>query len=112
MNLLPDKDYFSIGEVSQCTAIEAYVLRYWETEQLIRPIRRESGQRRYTKKDIERINTIKDLLYKRKYSIAGAKKELINNKQDKKASFKVQDNKTVRIIKEIRGELKEILNLL
>jgi hypothetical protein len=29
---IPDKLYFKIGEVSDLLGVEAYVLRYWETE--------------------------------------------------------------------------------
>ncbi|MCK4532409.1 MerR family transcriptional regulator, partial [bacterium] len=29
---IPDKTYFSIGEVSEITKVQPYVLRYWESE--------------------------------------------------------------------------------
>ena len=80
---LPDKEFFSIGETSRWSQLPAYVLRYWESEfRLLRPARRNSGQRKYTKKDIELIFKIKDLLYERKFTIAGAKKALFGRKKD------------------------------
>ncbi|HEX7372185.1 MAG TPA: MerR family transcriptional regulator, partial [Thermodesulfobacteriota bacterium] len=29
---IPEKLYYKIGEVSQITGVEPYVLRYWESE--------------------------------------------------------------------------------
>ena len=74
----PDgKLYYSIGEVKAITGIAPHVLRYWETEfNLLRPRKDRSRRRMYRKKDIEKIEKIKDLLYRKKYSIAGAKKSL------------------------------------
>ena len=43
---IPDKLYFRISEVSKLTALEPYVLRYWESEfKLIKPIRTKSRHR-------------------------------------------------------------------
>ncbi len=71
------KDYFTIGEVSRKTGIPEYTLRYWESRfRLLRPVRRESGHRRFTKKDIETILAIKDLVFRRNFTLAGAKKML------------------------------------
>ena len=74
---IPEKRYFRIGEVSALTGVEPYVLRYWETEfPKIRPARSRAGQRLYKRADIEIVLQIKDLLYQKKYTIAGAKKYL------------------------------------
>ncbi|MCK4390236.1 MAG: MerR family transcriptional regulator [Desulfobacterales bacterium] len=74
---IPDKRYFRIGEVSDIIGIEPYVLRYWETEfPRISPARSRSGQRLYRKRDIETILEIKDLLYEKRFTIAGAKQYL------------------------------------
>ena len=82
---IPDKEYFSIGEVSRIVQVQAYVLRYWESEfRLLRPARRSSGQRKYIRKDIETIFQVKELLYVKKYTIAGAKKYLLGDKRKKR----------------------------
>lgn len=71
------QDYFTIGEVSRKTGIPVYTLRYWESRfRLLRPVRRESGHRRFTKKDMETIFAVKDLVFRRKFTLAGAKKML------------------------------------
>ena len=81
---LPEKEYFSIGEVSKIVQLPAYVLRYWESEfKLNRPIRRSSGQRKYMKKDIEIVFKVKDLLHNKRFTISGAKKFLAGDKRKK-----------------------------
>ncbi len=72
-----DKLYYSIGEVKDITNIESHVLRYWETEfPTFRPRKSRTGQRTYTKKDIEMIFEIRRLLYEEKFTIKGAKNKL------------------------------------
>jgi DNA-binding transcriptional MerR regulator len=78
------KLYYSISEVSKITAIEQYVLRYWETEfEQLRPQKNRAGNRIYTNKDIQLILHIKNLLRERKYTIEGAKKIMENYSPDK-----------------------------
>src|SRR6266516_6458938 len=73
----PSKLFFRIGEVSRLTGLEQYVLRYWETEfPQIKPDKGRSKQRLYTKKDVDNILLVKQLLYKDGYTIAGARKKL------------------------------------
>ena len=53
---IPDKQYFTIGEISRITQVPQYTLRYWENEfKLLRPARKSSGQRRYHKEDVELV---------------------------------------------------------
>ena len=82
---IPDKQYFKIGEVSALTKLEPYVLRYWETEfKMIRPVRFGSNQRMYRRKDVETILEIKKLLYDEGFTIAGARKKLLQNSKKEK----------------------------
>ena len=74
---LQTKDYFSIGDVKRITGVPEYSVRYWEREfNLIRPVRLPSGHRRYSKADVYTILKIKDLIYKHKLTLEGAKKQL------------------------------------
>ena len=79
------KLYYSIGEVSKMVNLKSYVLRYWETEfKQLAPLKNRAGNRTYRQKDIDLIIKIKDLLYKKKYTIEGARSLLssksVNNK--------------------------------
>lgn len=73
---LPDKLFYKIGEVSRLTEIESYVLRYWETEfPFLKPRKNRSGQRVYTKKDLEVILLLKKMLYQERFTIEGVRKK-------------------------------------
>jgi len=83
---IPDKTYFKIGEVARLTDLEPHVLRYWETEfRQICPEKSRSGHRLYRREHIERILEVKDLLYRQKFTIAGARRRLLH-RHDKDAA--------------------------
>ena len=74
---IPDKLYFKLVEVLKLAAIQPYVLKYWETEfPQLAAGKVESGQRVYTRQDLDTILKIKKLLYEDGYTISGAKKQM------------------------------------
>ena len=74
---LPVKLFYRIGEVAHLVGVETHVLRYWETEfRSLRPKKSAKGQRVYSRRDLEKLLRIKDLLYREGYTIAGAKRQL------------------------------------
>ena len=111
---IPDKIYFKIGEVSNITGIEPYILRYWESEfKLVKPYRTKSNQRLYRKKDLESILKIKKMLYDQKFTIAGAKKRLKQNfVPEKQLPLNFSQKKYITAIQEIRDEVKELCDML
>ena len=71
------KLYYSIGEVSELTAVEPHVLRYWETIfKELSPRKNKAGNRIYREQDITFALKLKELIQDKKYSTAGAKKFL------------------------------------
>ncbi len=55
----PAEKLYTIGTVSQLTGVGAITLRAWERRyDLIKPVRKESGHRLYTRKHIDQINRI------------------------------------------------------
>lgn len=73
----PVKLYYRIGEVAEIVGVEPHVLRYWETEfRSIRPQKSRKGQRIYSRRDVEKLLRVKDLLYNQGFTIAGARKQL------------------------------------
>ena len=112
---IPDKKYFTIGETARITGIKPYVLRYWESEfKLLRPARRESGQRRYVRKDLETIFTLKELLHEQRFSIEGAKKKLkeLQKKPGEQPELFGEDRAANAFIKEVIQEVKSILKIM
>lgn len=74
---LPAKLYYRIGEVAGIVGVEAHVLRYWETEfRSIRPQKSAKGQRVYSRRDVETLLRVKELLYAHRFTIAGARRKL------------------------------------
>jgi DNA-binding transcriptional MerR regulator len=74
---LPVKLFYRIGEVAQLVGVETHVLRYWETEfRSLRPKKSAKGQRVYSRRDLEKLLRIKELLYREGYTIAGAKRQM------------------------------------
>ena len=109
------KLYYSIGEVSEMTDLKSYVLRYWETEfNQLKPPKNRAGNRTYRQKDIEVILNIKDLLYKKKFTIDGARvvlqgKDKINS--GAKDPNSISNNHKV-ILSNIKKNLEEILSII
>jgi DNA-binding transcriptional MerR regulator len=74
---LPAKLYYRIGEVAGIVGVEPHVLRYWETEfRSVRPQKSAKGQRIYSRRDVETLLKVKDLLYGHRFTIAGARRKL------------------------------------
>ena len=106
MQIPEGKKFFRIGEVSRIIGVEPYVLRYWESEfPQIRPVRADTNQRTYQKKDLELILEIKRLLYEEKLTIEGARQRL----KQKKEKAGVAD---AGLIEEVKMDLQEILKTL
>ena len=76
--MMIQKDWLTIGEVSDLTGIPIHTLRYWEGEfeGFFNPVRTSGRQRRYDEDAVRRVLEIKTLLKKEKYSIAGARQVL------------------------------------
>jgi len=67
---------FRIGDLAKRLQVDKFVIRFWEKEFNVISDRSEGGQRFYEEKDFEIFQQIKTLLYEKKFTIAGAKKQL------------------------------------
>ena len=107
---IPDKNYFRIGEVSKILGVKPYVVRYWESEFVtVRPVRTRSDQRLYRKKDVEQLLAIKTLLYKEMYTIAGARKRLIDINRQEGQIPSGDDGRLIDIKRGLR-EIREVIS--
>ena len=74
---IPEKLYFSIGEVATMCAVETHVLRYWEQEfPTITPSKRRGNRRYYKPADVIMIRKVRTLLYDNGFTIDGARRQL------------------------------------
>ena len=66
-----------IGEAARAIGVEAYVLRFWETQfPFLRPRHSRSRHRFYEPEDLKTLKLIKRLLHSEGFTIAGAKKHI------------------------------------
>ncbi|MGH7914537.1 MAG: MerR family transcriptional regulator [Candidatus Binataceae bacterium] len=64
-----------IGEAAKLLRVEAYVLRFWETQfPFLRPRHAHSKHRFYSAQDVQTLRLIKRLLHEERFTIEGAKK--------------------------------------
>ncbi len=73
----PLKMYLRIGEVARLLEVKPHVLRFWEGEfKSLRPRKSSTGQRIFSRRDVERLTMIKHLLYDQGFTIDGARRHL------------------------------------
>lgn len=77
------KRHYRIGELAKSLNVEKFVIRFWEKELGIKSFRSQGGQRFYEEKDFQKFTLVKELLYHKKYTLAGAKIELENIKKNR-----------------------------
>lgn len=74
---IPDKRYFTIGEVAALCALKTHVLRYWEQEFAeLQEVMRRGNRRYYQREEVLLVRRIRELLYERGYTISGARNQL------------------------------------
>jgi DNA-binding transcriptional MerR regulator len=104
---IPGKRYFTIGEVSELCGVKPHVLRYWEQEfPQLKPAKRRGNRRYYQRHDVLMVRQIRNLLYDQGFTIGGARLQLSGEgaKQDL--------NQTHQILRQMRAELEDVLQLL
>ncbi len=104
---IPGKRYFTIGEVSDLCAVKPHVLRYWEQEfPHLKPLKRRGNRRYYQRHDVILIRQIRSLLYEQGFTIGGARQRLSGSEA------KEDSNQSQQIIRQLRTELEDILDIL
>ena len=101
---LPEKRYYTIGEVAKAFEVNTSLLRFWEKQfKEIQPKKKTSGVRKYTPQDVQNIKLIYHLLKEKGMTIQGAKNQL----KDSKSS---EENK-MDVLKKLERIKKELENL-
>lgn len=109
----PVREFFSIGDVCELTELKPHVLRYWESQfRFLSPAKNRSGNRVYTRREVELVLLVKHLLYTEKYTIEGARQKVEEHRRSggvKPAARRGLDAETVQLLEQ---DLKEILRIL
>ncbi|HLQ84755.1 MAG TPA: MerR family transcriptional regulator [Salinisphaeraceae bacterium] len=107
---IPDKRYFTIGEVSELCHVKPHVLRYWEQEfPQLKPMKRRGNRRYYQQRDIMIVRDIRALLYEQGFTIQGARLQLKDKGQRIAA---LPANSARDSLAAIRKELETLLQAL
>ncbi|HZW78580.1 MAG TPA: MerR family transcriptional regulator [Flavobacteriaceae bacterium] len=105
---LPDKLYYSIGEVAEAFGVNPSLIRFWEKEfDELRPKKNSKGNRKFSKEDISNLELIYHLVKVQGYTLDGAKTRLKESKQ--KTLDKFELIKKLEIIKQELIKLKKEL---
>lgn len=108
--------YYSISEVSDMMGVKPHVLRYWETQfRMLRPKKGRGGARMYRRRDVEVLFEIKKLLYDQRFTIAGARRKMLDDRAGgEKEQIELPFHRLERgeMVRTIRRELEEVLELL
>ena len=106
--------YYSISEVSDMIGVKPHVLRYWETQfKMLRPKKGRGGARMYRKRDVEILFEVKQLLYDHRFTIAGARRKLLDDRATKE-QMELTFSRTDReeMLRALRRDLEGLLSIL
>ncbi|AWH73333.1 MULTISPECIES: MerR family transcriptional regulator [unclassified Dokdonia] len=101
---LPEKLYYTIGEVSKAFDVNASLIRFWEKEfDVIAPKKNAKGTRRFTPEDIKNLELIYHLVKERGFTLEGAKTHLKEGKKEILSNFDI-----IRKLEAVKAQLLEI----
>lgn len=109
----PVQEFYSIGEVCTLTDLKPHVLRYWESQfKLLNPAKNRSGNRVYSRREVEVILLVKQLLYTEKYTIDGARLKLDEYRKGGTLRVVARAALEVQAIESLERELTALQQLL
>ena len=101
---LPEKLYYSIGEVAEAFKVNTSLIRFWEKEfDVLQPKKNAKGNRKFTPKDIKNLELIYHLVKQRGFTLEGAKTHLKENKCKTLENFDI-----IRKLESVKSELLKI----
>ncbi|WP_224485499.1 MerR family transcriptional regulator [Robertkochia aurantiaca] len=103
---LPDKRYYSIGEVARAFDVNTSLIRFWDKEfDILKPKKNAKGNRQFSKEDIDNLSLIYHLVKERGFTLEGAKTYIREHKNKSLTNFEI-----IRKLEFIKAELLKIKN--
>ncbi|MDR0230176.1 MAG: MerR family transcriptional regulator [Flavobacteriaceae bacterium] len=103
---LPDKRYYSIGELAKAFDVNASLLRFWEKEfDILKPKKNAKGNRMFTPQDVQNLELIFHLVKERGFTLEGAKDYLKNKPKESVDNFEI-----IKKLEYIKATLLNIKN--
>jgi DNA-binding transcriptional MerR regulator len=107
------KEFFSIGDVCELTELKPHVLRYWESQfKGLSPVKNRSGNRVYSRREVEMVMLVKHLLYTEKYTIDGARLKIDEYKRAGGVRPAARTGLDIQTIVALEAQLTELLAFL
>lgn len=107
------KEFFSIGDVCELTELKPHVLRYWESQfKGLSPVKNRSGNRVYSRREVEMVMLVKHLLYTEKYTIDGARQKIDEYKRAGGVRPAARTGLDIQTIVALEAQLTELLAFL
>ena len=105
---LPEKLYYTIGEVAKAFNVNTSLLRFWEKEfEVLQPKKNAKGNRKFSKDDIKNLELIYHLVKERGFTLEGAKIHLKEGKKETLSNFEI-----IRKLEGVKAQLLQIKNQL
>jgi DNA-binding transcriptional MerR regulator len=74
---LPEKRYYSIGEIAKAFEVNASLIRFWDKEfDILKPKKNAKGNRMFTPEDVKNLQLIYHLVKERGFTLDGARTHL------------------------------------
>ncbi|PWK17576.1 MerR family transcriptional regulator [Xanthomarina spongicola] len=101
---LPEKRYYSIGEVAKAFNVNTSLIRFWEKEfDALKPKKNAKGNRKFTPEDIKNLKFIYHLVKERGFTLDGAKTHLKEEKKKSLSNFEI-----ISKLEDIKSQLIKI----
>lgn len=87
---LPEKRYYSIGELATAFGVNASLIRFWDKEfDILKPKKNAKGNRMFTPDDVKNLQLIYHLVKERGFTLEGAKVHLKEGQKKTMDKFEI-----------------------
>ena len=103
---LPEKRYYSIGELAKAFDVNASLIRFWDKEfDVLKPKKNAKGNRMFTPDDVKNLQLIYHLVKERGFTLEGAKVHIKEGQKKTLDKFEI-----IRKLEAIKTSLVNIKN--
>ncbi|OIQ21118.1 MAG: transcriptional regulator [Flavobacterium sp. MedPE-SWcel] len=103
---LPEKRYYSMGELAKAFDVNASLIRFWDKEfDILKPKKNAKGNRMFTPEDVKNLQLIYHLVKERGFTLEGAKVHLKEGQKKTMDKFEI-----IRKLEAVKTALNNIKN--
>ncbi len=104
------KLYYSIGEVADMFEVNTSLIRFWEKEfTQLKPKKNKKGNRLFTVKDIDKLNSIYILVKEQGFTLDGAKSQLKKGieiiSEEPETKYSLESEAVIQRLESIKSKL-------